>query len=210
MVLGLVGAEGFGFLRGLVGDVFGGPDLAVGVGVAGSHHGSAIFEDLDVAQVGLAAEFFVFGCPGVNDFADVGQRHAGEGEAVVGVEADDLAASALALGAEQWGGSGFGSGRVGQQGGVVVVENEYAFINGRKVPTGALVAGAEIAVRVVVNVREARGGIDLALPGALRAMGRNQDPLAAQRVVAAMRELRSGGQKRRSFRSVFARLAFPE
>src|SRR6185437_15492198 len=190
MVFGLVGAEGFNFLSGFVGNVLGGPDLAVGVGIAGAHHGSAVLEDLNVAEIGLTAEFLVFGGPGIDDFADVGERHTGEGEAVVGVKADDLAASALALGAEQRGGCGFGRGRVGQQGGVIVVEDEYAFINGRSMPSGALVAGAEIAVWVVVNVGKAGGLVDLSLPGALGAMWGDQNPLAAQRVVAAVLELR--------------------
>src|SRR6185437_4316547 len=101
MVFGLIGAEGFGFLRGLVRNVLGGPDLTMWVGIASTHHGSAVFEDLDIAQLRLAAEFFVFSGPGIDDFADVGERHTGEGEAVVRVKADDFAASALALGAEQ-------------------------------------------------------------------------------------------------------------
>src|SRR6185437_3918088 len=78
--------------------------------------------------------------------------------------------------------------------------------------SGALVAGAEIAVRVIVNVRKAGGGVYLALPGALRAMWRDQDPLAAQRVIAAVRELRGGGQTRLSFQTACTRTrrAIPE
>ena len=45
------------FERGLVGDVFGGPDLAVRVWVAGAHHRAAILEDLDVLDLGHGAEF---------------------------------------------------------------------------------------------------------------------------------------------------------
>ncbi len=35
---------------GFVGNVFGGPDLAVGMGIAGAHHGPAVLEDLHVTN----------------------------------------------------------------------------------------------------------------------------------------------------------------
>ena len=92
--------------EGLVGDVFGGPDLAVGVRVAGAHHGAAVLEDLDVVDVGQIAEGGGFEGPGVDDGGDVGDGHAGEGEGVVGVEAEDAATAALGLGDEERGGVG--------------------------------------------------------------------------------------------------------
>ena len=53
VVVGLLGGE---LAEGLVGDVFGGPDLAVGMGVGGAHHGAAVLEDLDVVDPGEVAE----------------------------------------------------------------------------------------------------------------------------------------------------------
>ena len=65
--LGELCLERFGLLGGLVGDVLGGPDLAVGMGIAGAHHGAAVLEDLHVVELGLAAEFNVLLGPGVDD-----------------------------------------------------------------------------------------------------------------------------------------------
>ena len=141
------------------------------MGIAGAHHGAAVFEDLHVVELGLAAELSVLLGPGIDDEADGGEFHARDGEAVVGMKAEDAAASALLLSVEQRRGVGGRSGRVGQQGGVVVVENEYAFITRRKMPAGALVSRAEIAFRIVVDVGESRGWIDFSLPGALGAVG---------------------------------------
>jgi hypothetical protein len=45
---GEVVALGDGLGGGLVGNEISGPDLAVGVGVAGSHHGAAVLENLNV------------------------------------------------------------------------------------------------------------------------------------------------------------------
>ena len=86
---------------GLVGDVLGGPDLAVRMGIAGAHHGAAVLEDLDVIKLGLAAEFGVLLGPGIDDEADSGEFHARDGEAVVGMKTEDAASSALLLGVEQ-------------------------------------------------------------------------------------------------------------
>jgi len=72
--------------------------------VAGAHHGAAVLEDLDVAEVGIGAEGAVLLGPGVDDAADVGDLHAGQREAVVGMEAEDAATSAFAVGAEELGG----------------------------------------------------------------------------------------------------------
>ena len=98
---GEVGLLGFGFQGWFVGDVAGGPDLAVGVGVAGAHHGSAIFEDLDVVDPVDGGDLFGFGGPGVDDAAHVRALHLGKGEAVVGMEAEDFADSLHRLGGEQ-------------------------------------------------------------------------------------------------------------
>ena len=72
VVLGVVGELGGEFEGGLVGDVFGGPDLAVGMGVAGAHHGAAVLEDLDVVDLGAGAEFGCLVGPHLDDAADGG------------------------------------------------------------------------------------------------------------------------------------------
>ena len=95
VVIGLLGGE---FAERFVGDMFGGPDLAVGVRVGGSHHGAAVLEDLDVIDPGEVAERGGFVGPGVDDAGDVGNGHAGESEGVVGVEAEDAAEAAFGFG----------------------------------------------------------------------------------------------------------------
>ena len=40
------------FRRRLVGNMLGGPDLAVGMRIAGAHHGAAVLEDLHVLDIG--------------------------------------------------------------------------------------------------------------------------------------------------------------
>ena len=76
---GEVFALGPGFGGGLVGNEASGPDLAVGMGVACAHHGAAILEDLDVVEPAERGEGLVFGGPGVDDGANLGGGHAGEG-----------------------------------------------------------------------------------------------------------------------------------
>ena len=84
VVLGVIGELGGELDGGLVGDVFGGPDLAVGMGVAGAHHGAAVFEDLDVLDVGASAEFGCLLGPHFDDAANGRDVHGGEGEVVAG------------------------------------------------------------------------------------------------------------------------------
>ena len=141
----------------LVGDVLGGPDLAVGMRIAGAHHGAAVLEDLDVAEDGIGAEGAVLVGPGVDDAADVGDCHAREGEAVVGVEAEDAAEAALALGdaGVARGVAGVSARGVGEERRVVVVEDEDACRMRGVLAAGAGVAGTEVAGGVVVDVGEA-------------------------------------------------------
>ena len=57
LVFGEIGELSSELDGGFIGDVLGGPDLAVGMGVAGAHHGAAVFEDLDVRDVGAGSKF---------------------------------------------------------------------------------------------------------------------------------------------------------
>ena len=147
------------------------PYLTMRVRIAGAHHRAAVLEDLHIVEFRLAAELGVLLDPGIDDEADGGEFHARDGEAVVGMEAEDAAPASLLFRVEKRRGVGGRCGRVGQEGGVVVVENEYAFITRRKMSAGALVSWAEIAFRVVVDAGESRGWIDFSLPGALSAVG---------------------------------------
>jgi len=76
---------------GLVGDVFGGPDLAVRVGIARAHHGSPILEYLDIADAWAGTELAFLRGSDVDDAANGGELHGGQGEIVAGIEAEDAA-----------------------------------------------------------------------------------------------------------------------
>ncbi len=83
------------FGRGFVGNVFCGPDLAVGMGIAGAHHGPAVLEDLHMTNFRAATKFFELCRPGFHDAHNVRHLHAGQGQAVVGMEAQHAADAAL-------------------------------------------------------------------------------------------------------------------
>jgi hypothetical protein len=184
VVIGLLGGK---FAERLVGDVLGGPDLAVWVRVGGSHHGTAVFEDLDVVDPGEVAERGGFVGPGVDDAGDVGDGHAGEGEGVVGVEAEDAAEAALGFGDEERGGVGSGVGLdLREEGREIIVEGEDAGVGGIVDTAGADVGGAEVALGIVGEAGRGDGLGGFALPGALGALGGDEDPLAEKRIVATM------------------------
>jgi hypothetical protein len=184
VVLIVPGGEMVEFAAGLVGEEFGGPNLAVGMGIAGAHHGSAILKDLDVADPGDGGELAELLLPGGDDGADRGDRHAGECEGVVGVEAEDATEAAFGLGAEERIGGDPG-GRVGKERGEIVIEDEGAGVGGIAGGVSARVAGAEVAVGVVVGGGRLWRG-DFALPGAVGAVGRDDDPFAAEGIEAAV------------------------
>jgi hypothetical protein len=103
------------------------------------------------------------------------------------VEAEDAAKATLGLGDQEWGWVG---GVVGldlrEEGGEVVVEGEDAGVCGIVDSAGTGVGGAEIALGVVAQAGRGDGFGGFSLPGALGALGGDKDPLAEERVVAAV------------------------
>ncbi len=131
----VIGEEGLsmggevGFLVGVFagdfgGNCGGGPDLAVGVGIAAAHELAFVFKNLDVVDVIEVAEVAVLFAPGVDDGEDLVGGHFGEGEVLAGGEADYEAEYALGLGLEEVVWIFEGGGGIGEQGGEIVVENE--------------------------------------------------------------------------------------
>jgi hypothetical protein len=103
------------------------------------------------------------------------------------MEAEDAAEAALGLGDEEGRGVGLRGRRfVGEQGREVVVEGEDGFVVGIADATGAGVGGAEVAGGVVGDCGSGGGGGGFSLPGALGALGGDEDPLAEERVVATV------------------------
>src|SRR5579863_2935011 len=73
------------------------PDLAMRMRIAGAHHRTPVFEDLDVVNVFQAAEFSVLPDPCMDDWLDLLWRHRCQGQVVSRREADDPTGSGLAL-----------------------------------------------------------------------------------------------------------------
>ena len=196
-----------------VGDGVVGPDLAVRMGVAGAHHGAAVFEDLDVVDERPGGEIVKLLDPGVNDRAQVVHRHVGDGEAVPGREADHAANTRLGFGDQEAALLVAIERGIGLERGEIVIEDERRGVSGIAHAAGARVPGTEVALRVVVRLPRRSGLLDLALPGPLGSMRRDQHPFTGERVEAAVgvllpvehpyhgnRARRVRGRSRRRFR----------
>ena len=79
----------------------GGPDLAVRMRIAGAHHGPAILKDLHVLDRVHSANLDILRRPRIHHRANLLARHAGQGQAVVGMKAKHLAQPARGFGLEQ-------------------------------------------------------------------------------------------------------------
>ena len=154
---GQVFALGLGLGGRLVGHKVGGPDLAVRMRVAGAHHGSAVLKDLHVLDPVQAAISW-YSCVQASTTRRIScAGHASQGQAVVGMEAKHLAQAACGLGHQQRRGRRLGQRRgIRQQGRVIVYKREDAFIRRVYRPARPLVAGAQIALRIVATRPRAR------------------------------------------------------
>jgi len=123
---------------------------------------------------------------------------------VVGVEAEDAAEAALGFGDQERGGVGLRVGlNVGKERGEVVIEGEDGLIGGIVDAAGTGVGWAEVAGGVVLQAG-ARGLFRrLTLPRALGALWGDEDPLAEERVIAAVWDevegARRGGHRESSW-----------
>lgn len=107
-----------------MGNAGGGPDLAVGVGIAASHELAFVFKNLDVVDVVEAAELLVLFAPGVDDGEYLGGGHFSEGEIVAGRKADYAAVAAFGFSLKKRVWIFDGGGGIGEDGGEIVVEHE--------------------------------------------------------------------------------------
>ena len=174
---------------GLVGDMFRGPDLAVWMWVGGTHHGAAVFKDLDVADVGTRTQFGFLGGPFL-DYAPYGlDGHGGQREVVARIEAENPADAAFGRSPEQPGPIRVSFGRidVAHQRGKVVLKNERFRVLRSLVSAGTLVSGAKVTAWVVAERSRPGGVFHLALPWPLGPMRGNNHPLSFQGIPAAVR-----------------------
>ncbi len=176
------------FEGGLIGNVFGCPDLAVRMRIAGAHHGAAVLEDLDVLDFGARSEFSCLCRPHFYDTTNCRKLHGCEGEVVAGIETEDTADATLGLRAQETRTFDIemSVGHILFECGKVVLEDIGSGVLGRLVATGAGVAGAEVAGGIVGEGLRLCGVLGLALPGAQGAMGGHDDPLTPEGIPAAM------------------------
>ena len=151
-----------------------------------AHHLAPILENLHRGDVGQGAERDRLLDPDVDDALNSSDRHARKREIVTRGKAQHATASRFAFGDKQPVGLRAGR-RVGLQRRKIIVEHEGMQVVRVAGAVGAQGARAEIAVRVM-GERGGRGlPLALALPGTLRAVRRDQDPFASQRIETAVR-----------------------
>ncbi len=184
-MLGPVGALLAVFARRQVGQEACRPYLPVRVGIGAPHRRALVLEDLDPAIA--LAQLGRLRAPGIDHLTQRRQRELGQRLRMVGREADHAAGAARAHALEQRVGRSRRVGRVGRQCGEVVLEDIAALVVGIALAVDARVPGAQVAAGVVGRPRGAVDGLLLPLPGALGAVGRYQHPVAAERIVAAVR-----------------------
>src|SRR5450631_2661430 len=119
--------------------------------IAGTHHGAAVFEDLDVVDVFQAGQFSKLFDPGADYQFDLVQRHGSEREIVTRREANHAANPGLRFGDKQAHTVDVETSveDLRLQGGEVVLENERRWVRRISNPAGADVARAQVAIRIV-------------------------------------------------------------
>jgi len=157
------------------------------MGVARPHRRPPVLEDLDVVdEVEPAQGARLFG-PYLDHATDILERHVRQGQVMARRERDDPADAALALCPQQAAPVKLRLGRGRQEGREIVVEDESARIGRVPLAPGAFVARAKITGGVIGRPGLRLLLLHLAQPGALRPMRRDQNPLAGERVEAAVR-----------------------
>ena len=151
-----------------------------------AHHLAPILENLHRGDVGQIAERDRLLDPDVDHALDVGDRHAGQRQIVTRGKAQNAATSRFAFGDKQTIAFHIGR-RVSLQRLKIIVEHEGVRVVGIAGAAHAQVARTKIAVGVMGERCRRRFRLALALPGALRAVRRHQDPFAGQRIETAVR-----------------------
>jgi len=93
-----------------------------------------------------------------------------------------------------------------EQGVEIVVEGKGACVIRVYNATGALVAGAQVTGRVILQQIDGRGLFDLSLPGAFGAMGRDQYPFAGEWIKSAVYILEHMNVSQQNTKSSYAHI----
>jgi hypothetical protein len=139
--------------------------------VARPHRSAAVLEDLDVPDALIATELGVLVGPYLDDALNRSLWEVAEPEIVPRGVADHTTGAVL-------------SRAFREECREVVREHEGAIVLGVLRTACARVAGAEIAVRIMLGQMLGRGRLDLTLPGSLRSLRRYEHMLSGERIAA--------------------------
>ena len=101
-------------------------------------------------------------------------------------KANHPAGAGHCLGAQQIVSDFIGADFVRQNGREIIIKNERAFVRRVMKPAGPLVPGAQITLRIVAGSGWMESWLLFSLPRTLRAMWRDEDPIACQGVEASV------------------------
>src|SRR3954464_12386599 len=163
------------------------PNLSVRMWIAGAHHRAAVFEDLDVMDVRARAQFAILLGPEVHDSSDLLLRHLRQRQVMSRRKTQDAANAGLGLGDAERTLVISSRRNVGLEGCEIIFENVRGGVRRITQTAGPLVAGTQITTWVVGRSAIRGNFVHRALPRTLRAMRRNQEPLAFEWVPPPVR-----------------------
>ncbi len=157
--------------------------------IARAHHRAAILENLHVLNLGPRPQFHELVHPRVHHLAQVGGLHIGDRQIVARRKAHHAANARLRFRHQQSIFLKTAARHVRLQRREIVVENECRCIRRVAHSSRALIARAQVTVRVVSRLRFLLRLLDLPLPRSRGTMRRHQHPLARQRIKSPVRIL---------------------
>ncbi len=164
-----------------------GPYLAVGMRIGATHDRAPVLENLNVTDVVPPAQSTEFIAPDIDHGGGPVHAQAGHGEIMAGGIADNPADARFRLGHQQAVRLGRAFGRFRHQCGKIVGKDKGSIIVGIDRAARPLVAGAQIAGRVVPRQHGTVRFLLLPLPRSLGAMRRHQHPLAGELIEPPVR-----------------------
>src|ERR1700677_2913983 len=148
------------------------------------HHLATIFKNLHIGKRGMSTQFLMLFDPYVDHAANLGQRHACESEIMLRRKTNYTANSRLAMLDKQALFAATFFNQIGNERGIVIVENQCSVVVGIASSGGPSVSGTHIARRIVRRLAYNTCRLNLPLPGSLRPLRRNQLPLPGKRIEA--------------------------
>src|ERR1700678_1351391 len=157
--------------------------------IAGAHQRAAIFKWQNVIDPRKRAELRVLFGESVDYGAKSLYVHTRHTQIMLRRKTDDAADAGFAASDEQFLYFDHAFGCVGSHGWKIVIENKCTGILRILCAVDANISGAHVTFGIVGERFDGCGRFDAALPGASGASGRDENPFAGERVVAAVRIL---------------------